>query len=254
MPLAPHPAPGQHAVGWAQAVAKTYEPLRAMLAASYVRDERPGIPPGVWRSEASLPFVAAVDACSSESDSMLRWAAFASLAYGARGVYWVGAGACAPIGSMKFGLLSSINRRLAQWGNTFVASTGASEFGNGGYNITRLWSSGYALPSAVPPGAGGPSDLVQSADEDVLVAELGSMGRPATPLLYVVDQRVSATPGAARARALRVRLRADVSATQPVEGDCAASRCQCGLSQLGSTIDIQLPGGAGQLVALAMAK
>ena len=136
------------------------------------------------------------------------------------------------------------------WGNTFVSDTPPSDFGIGGYNIPRLWSSGFDVPSAVRPGAGGPTDLVQSADADVLVAELGSMGRYATPLIYVVDQRVDESPGAAAVRTLHVTLREDITATQPIEGDAAASRGQCGLSLLGRTLALKLPGGSGQLVAL----
>jgi len=120
--------------------------------------------------------------------------------------------------------------------------------------VTRLWSTGFALPDAARPGAAGPSDLVQGADDDLLIAELGSLGRFATPLLYVVDQRVALQPGAAGLRRLQVRLRGDVTATQPLEGDCAASRCQCGLSLLGPNISLSLPGGSGQLVALAFAQ
>ena len=52
---------------------------------------------------------------------------------------------------------------------------------------------------------------------------------------------------------LTVQLRKDVQAMQPLEGDCAASRCQCGMSLLGSTLKLRLPGGSGQLVALVLA-
>ena len=246
-------------IEWAQAVAHTYEPMRSMLAASYsLRDPLPSDEKtrgrvGTYVSHASMAFVAALDACVSDSDSMLRFAAFTALAYGARGLFWRGAGACAPIGSPRFTLLASINKRIAQWGNVFVSSKdGTQDYSDGGYNITKLYATGYPLPSAVKPGSGGASDLVQSADDDVLIAELGSQGRYATPLLYVVDKRVELQPGAAKVRTLHVTLRGDVTATQPLEGDCAASRCQCGLSNVGSTIAIRLPGGSGQLVALSL--
>jgi len=246
------PAVGGHsAVAWAQEVAGTYAPLWQMLGSSYeaVADTWPV----QWRSNAHMGFVAAVDACASESDSMLRWAAFSALAYGARGLFWRGAAACAPVGSSRFGLLASINKRIAAWGNTFVADTPLSDNHDGGYNVTKLWSTGFALPHAARPSAGA-TDLVQTADEDVLVAELGSLGRFATPLIYVVNQRVALQPGVAGLRTIQVQLRGDVTAAQPIEGDCAASRCQCGLSLLGPTLSLSLPGGAGQLVALAMAK
>ena len=50
------------------------------------------------------------------------------------------------MGSRRFGLLASINRRIAAWGNTFVADTPLSEGHEGGYNVTRLWSTGFPLP------------------------------------------------------------------------------------------------------------
>ena len=84
----------------------------------------------------------------------------------------------------------------------------------------------------------------------MLIAQLGSMGRAATPLIYVVDKRVSPLPGAAAVRTVRVTLHARVVAWQPIEGDCAAAHCQCGLSVVGNTVEVSLPGGSGQLVAL----
>lgn len=244
---------GTDPVAWAQAVVARYEPMRAMLAASYV-----SYPCGAgctrWRSVSDMPFVAALDACVSDSDSMLRWTAFSALAYGARGIFWQGAGRCAPLGSPRAGLLASINKRIVQWGNTFVASWGSTDFPGGGYNVTNMWSTGFVVPHAVPPGSGGANDLVQAADPDLLIVELGSQGRDGTrdgtPLVFIVDQRVSAQPGGAPVRTVRVQLRDDVQLTQPLEGDCAATRCQCGMSLLGNTVTLRLPGGSGQLVAL----
>jgi hypothetical protein len=250
MPSVPH-FEGQSATVWAQSVAARYDPMLRMLAASYA--PVPDTNASRWFSTAYMPFVASPDACAAESDSLLRWSAFSALAYGARGVFWRGAAKCAPLGSARFSLLASINKRLAQWGNTFVESRGPQDYPNGGYNISRLYSTGYELPSTVAPGSGGPSDIVQAADDNVLVALLGYKGRPGTPLLYIVDKRVDPTPGAAGVRTVRVSLRSDVTATQPVEGDCVAAHCQCGLSNLGNAVTIQLPGGSGQLVALELA-
>ena len=239
------------AEAWAQEVAALYDPFRRLLSASYVPSQTT---PGAWDLKAPMPFAASLDACATESDSLLRFSAFAALAYGARGLFWRGAGSCAPVGSAKFALLASINTRIAQWGNTFVASTHRSDFPGGGYNITELYSTGYALPGTVPPGRAGERDLVQSADPDVLIARLGDQGRPTGtgPLLYVVDKRVSAVPGSAGVRTVRVTLHEAVTATQPVEGDCVAAHCQCGLGLLGNVLTVKLPGGSGQLVALAM--
>jgi hypothetical protein len=80
----------------------------------------------IWRrtigSGARQVFVASLDACSHASDSLLRFQAFASLAFGARGVFWRGARRCAGLGAPRFGLLASINSRLAGWSGVFVPS------------------------------------------------------------------------------------------------------------------------------------
>ena len=95
-----------------------------------------------------------------------------------------------------------------------------------GRNITKIWAGqGWALPVTtsawvVHPGATG---LVEAMDDDVLVAELGSMGHFAVPLIYVVNKAVSLERGGAP---VRTTLRG-VAGTQPLEGDCAAGACQC---------------------------
>ena len=60
-----------------QDIAQNYAPLRTAIGASYVPDASGS---GLWRNNASMGFVAMVDACSSPSDSLLRWAAFSALA------------------------------------------------------------------------------------------------------------------------------------------------------------------------------
>ena len=88
-------------------------------------------------------------------------------------------------------------------------------------------------------------------DADVLVAELGSMGHYATPLIYIVNRAVSLDKGGAPVRTIRVTLRG-VAGSQPLEGDCSAGACQCGAGIVGREVVVRLPGGAGQLVAVSM--
>eukprot|EP01043_Picozoa_sp_COSAG02_P051924 COSAG02_NODE_5526_length_4257_cov_3.577099_4_plen_780_part_00 len=206
-----------------------------------------------WKRHGKMVFVASLDACSYESDSLLRWQAFASIAFGARGIFWRGARECAGIGSDKFGLLKSINSRIKGWGDTFVASASAGPGGSpSGYNITKITTQdGWAMPA--DSGVEKPTEtgLVESMDPDVLVAELGAMGRYATPLIYVVNRAVSLDRGGAPVRTIRVQLRG-VAANQPLEGDCTAGACQCGAGIVGPEIVLNLPGGSGQLVALSM--
>ena len=98
------------------------------------------------------------------------------------------------------------------------------------------------------PGAAG---LVERVDDNVLVAELGSLGHDATQLIFVVNREVSLARGGAPVRQVVVRLRG-VAASQPLEGDCTAGACQCGAGIVGRDVVLQLPGGSGQLVALSM--
>ena len=239
-------AEGRTAIEVAQAAVAQYEQMRQMLSLHWEPVRSGGRV--LWRNAgAFMPFMVALDACSTvDSDSLLRFQAFAALAYGSRGLYWDGVRRCAGVGTAKFTLVSSINRRIVQWGNTFV-----SDAADHGYNITRMWSSGWDMAGAFDK-VGEPGDLVESMDDDILVAELGAMGRDATRLIYIVNKRLSLDPGGAPVRELEVVLKHGyVTATQPLEGDCAATACQCGMSNLGNVVTLKLPGGAGQLVALS---
>ena len=244
------PLGGGTATDVATAITKDYAVMFKMLGADW-RGTLGGNNLTTWKSHGKMVFVASLDACSYESDSLLRFQAFGALAFGARGIWWRGARECAGLGTAKFGLLKSINSRIKGWGDVFVPS--ASPYpGPSGYNVTRLWT-GDGWP--LPPGSGvskpTATSLVESMDADLLVAELGSQGHYATPLIYVVNRAVSLERGGAPVRHIRVRLRG-VAASQPLEGDCTAGACQCGAGIVGRDIVLDLPGGSGQLVALSM--
>ena len=111
----------------------------------------------LWKTNAPMVFTASLDVCSYHNDSSIRFQAFAALAFGARGIFWRGARQCAGLSTPKFNLVASVNSRIAGWGDVFISSTAGGSGGQGdGYNITRLWSSGWALPigaNAVAPGS-----------------------------------------------------------------------------------------------------
>lgn len=236
----------------AAAIAKDYSDMYKMLRADW-RGTKGGDNRTHWKNHGKMVFIASLDACSYESDSLLRWQAFSAIAFGARGIFWRGAGECAGLGTAKFSLLKSINSRIKGWGDTFVASASAGAGGTpSGFNITRITTQdGWALPADSGVEKPSATGLVDSMDADVLVAELGAMGRYATPLIYVVNRAVSLEKGGAPVRTIRVRLRG-VAANQPLEGDCTAGACQCGAGIVGRDIVLELPGGSGQLVALSM--
>lgn len=239
------------ALAAAAAAAAEYGVMRAMLSIGWE-----GLPQSeeggeVWARRGSMVFVASVNACAYDSDSLTRWHAFAAVAFGARGVWWRHAGRCAPAGSDKFALLRSINTRLKGWGDIFVASASPAR-GPHGYNITKLTTGeGWPMPDGCGVTAPTSSSLVESLDDDVLVAELGALGHYSTPLVYIVNRRVSLERGGAPVRTVRVRLRG-VAGSQPLEGDCRAGECQCGAGVVGPEVVLRLPGGSGQLVALSM--
>ena len=62
------------------------------------------------RSVAMTPAVQ-IDPCATESDSLLRFSVHAALLLGAQGLWWQSMEAC----TEQFELVSSINRRVAQW-------------------------------------------------------------------------------------------------------------------------------------------
>eukprot|EP00966_Prymnesium_polylepis_P332223 7387737-Prymnesium_polylepis.1 len=245
-------APRGDAIDAATAITQDYAAMYQMLGSDWRGSVNPGTNQTEWTNHGNMVFVARLDACSYDSDSLLRWQAFAALAFGARGIFWFGARECAGLGTDKFGLLKSINTRIKGWGDVFVASANPAPGGPHGYNISRL-TTGDGWP--MPPGSGvmkpTSTSLVEYVDENVLVAELGAQGRYATPLIYVVNRDVSLKRGGAPVREIRVRLRG-VAASQPIEGDCTAGACQCGAGIVGRDVVLQLPGGSGQLVALSM--
>lgn len=246
------PALSASATVIAAAIVKDYATMYQQLRMDW-RGTKDGNNVTHWKSHGKMVFVASLDACSYDSDSLLRLQAFGSIAFGARGVFWRGAGKCAGIGTDKFSLLKSINSRIKSWGDTFVASASAGPGGSpSGFNITKITTQdGWELPADSGVEKPAATGLVESMDPDVLVAELGAMGRYATPLIYVVNRAVSLERGGAPVRTIRVRLRG-VAASQPLEGDCTAGACQCGAGIVGPDVVLDLPGGSGQLVALSM--
>jgi hypothetical protein len=64
---------------------------------------------------ASITPAVSIDPCGTDSDSMMRFAAYTSVLLGGQALWWEGMGRCAPVGSPAFETVSSINNRVAQW-------------------------------------------------------------------------------------------------------------------------------------------
>lgn len=64
---------------------------------------------------ATMTPAVSIDPCGTDSDSMMRFAAYTSVLLGGQALWWEGMGRCAPVGSSTFETVSSINNRVAQW-------------------------------------------------------------------------------------------------------------------------------------------
>jgi hypothetical protein len=146
--------------------------------------------------------------------------------------------------------VGGINARLAQWGDVFLRGA------PGGPAALARWfttSTGVVVSNASTPGMK-PTDLVQSMDPDLLVAELtGPMvtvpgGKNTTRLLFVVSTRLSHSPAGALPRVVNIKLRSNVRSTQPIEGNAFEGHPACNLVRVGNVLPLTLSGGSAQLV------
>ena len=69
-----------------------------------------------------MSMVVALDPCEG-SDSFLRFGAYSSMIFGAQALWWEGMERCARVGTARFELVASINRRIAQVSPDGVTST-----------------------------------------------------------------------------------------------------------------------------------
>jgi hypothetical protein len=154
----------------------------------------------------------AIPVCTTNSDSLLRFAAYASLplafiprtaGQGLIGaLIWEGLGQCATIGSPKFDLVARINNRITQQAWIYA-------FANASSGVMRVWSTAsFAVENSVAPGsiAGG---LIDAMDDELLVFEFNA-NRTGTKLngtIFVVSSQLSIKPGGAPRRAVTIRLR-----------------------------------------------
>jgi len=186
-----------------------------------------------------------------QSDSIVRFQAYASVAYGAQGIWYftycfgfVGKGGMDdPQGTSggeaqteeevketlrpTWWTASEANARLAAWGPEVM-----------GRHTAGLFDTGWDAAGAQPPG---PGKLVESMSDDLLVGILTAPGK--APLAMVVDKRVSKEFGAVGEREVEIRFAPAVTGTDVLE---TAARRQVD----GPTVRLTLTGGEGQLLAL----
>ena len=198
----------------------------------------------------------AIDACSTDSGSLLRFVAYSSVLLGSQALWWEGMGACAPTGSPKFKLIGAINNRISQFADplfmrlTVGDITGTTVIAR--YAVKSIWSTASsAAPSSSPPafgtdasgirwpptrginntlvtarapGAGGESDLIQKMSDNVVAVQLvnttnvGS-GQQQSYILFLSTVLSSEKEAGAANRRIAIEMRKDIASIQPVEPD-----------------------------------
>ena len=174
------------------------------------------------------------------SDSLVRFQVYASLAYGAQGLWYY---------TYRNGLQKGCGYKTVEQVRTAMEPTWAHaaeanrRVGAWGTHLLGRWADGVfatgqpRLP-AIRPATG---RLIEHMSDDLLVGILTKPG--ASPLAMVVDRRVDKKPGAVPERQATVRFAPAVTGVDVLEGDAQRS-----LS--GRTVALTLRGGDGQLLAL----
>ena len=173
-------------------------------------------------------------------DSLVRFQVYASLAYGAQGLWYY-----TYRGSLQKGcnyktveavraaleptwqVAAEANRRVTAWGPTLMGRTAVG-----------LFATGQPPVSAHRPG---PGLLIEQMSDDLLVGILAKPGAP--PVAMVVDRRVHEKPGAVPEREVTVRFSWAATGVRVLGAADTPTR-------RGSTVRLTLGGGDGRLLAL----
>jgi hypothetical protein len=175
-----------------------------------------------------------------ESDSLIRFQVYASLAYGAQGIWYFtyrdglqkGAGYPTDAEVRKnllptWQVAAEANHRVAAWGPHLLGRSAAG-----------IFHTGWSAPHAATPAEG---KLIEGMSEDLLVGLLTKPGK--LPLAMVVDKRVDKRPGTIPDREVELRFARAVASIRVLDG---SEERAVG----GNVIRLRLPGGGGQLLAL----
>jgi hypothetical protein len=176
--------------------------------------------------------------CGVDSDSLVRFQVYASLAYGAQGIWYFtyrdglqnGSG-YQTVEQVKQNLAptwkvaAEANRRVAAWGPHLLGRT-----------AVEIFNTGWETSNTSRPGKG---TLVETMSDDLLVGILAKPGEQ--PLAMVVDKRTDKLPGAIPEREVELRFAGAVSGIELLGSNRTVT---------GSTVTLRLPGGGGQLLAL----
>ncbi|MCC6443132.1 MAG: hypothetical protein IT210_06700 [Armatimonadetes bacterium] len=160
------------------------------------------------------------------SDSLVRFPAYAAIAYGAQGLWYFvyNAGALQTLGPHRmpvaarqaltpmYPVVKAINRRISAWGPKLLGRVCSGVFSTA-FGSRAADYKGASLEGAIEPASG---KLCAAMDSDLLV---GILTRPgAKPLAMVVDARVSKGMGDLFPRRVSLKWHPDVTAVQRLEG------------------------------------
>lgn len=188
------------------------------------------------------------------SDSLLRFPAYAAVAYGAEGIWYFcyNAGSLQKLGTYQteddvraaltplYPIAKTINHRLATWGPRVLGRTSPGLFGTA-FAQWPFPKDTVGFPSAealVPPGEG---KLLEAMNDGILAGILTKVGEP--PLVMVVDCHVSKGFGDVPPREVTVRFAPAVSRVNVLEGKESKP-------VEGNEVKLTLEAGGGQLLEL----
>jgi hypothetical protein len=192
------------------------------------------------------------------SDSLLRFPAYAALAYGAEGIWYF----CYNGGSLEkegayrteeeaeqaltplYPVAQKINRRIAAWGPRVLGRTSTGLFGTAFGAKRADWpfkedaGAARSVEALAVPAKG---KLIEAMSDGLLV---GILTRPAAaPLAMVVDCRASKTSGSLPPREVMLRFAPAVSRVNVLEGRRARAI-------RGNEVKLILEAGGGQMLEL----
>lgn len=216
--------------------------LRALLLAQQAAPPPPG---GIMPRDTASGFVG-VDACAPgarESAASLSFRAWASIAYGAKGLIFAGAARCAaaPPDAGLLDALAVVGQQVAGFKGSSIGQwlTGAS--------LVSLFASDPArVPGAEAPGAG---KLVLSLGPDLIVAVLHSGGNTSAPSALVVDASCVGAGGCAGSW-VQATATFDAIGWGAYEADGAKGFTSCAKTVVGGAASVTLAPGGGELLLL----
>lgn len=189
------------------------------------------------------------------SDSLLRFPAYAALAYGAEGIWyfcynggslarqgdWTTEAAARRALTPLYAVAREANRRILPWGRRVLGRRSEGVFGTAFQRATDWPFPADLEGQASPEGLAAPAKgkLIEAMDPDLLAGVLTREGE--APLVMVVDCRVSKKTGDLPPRTALIRFNRAVTGIDVLDGARARH-------EAGAVVRIRLQAGGGQML------